>query len=158
MERKILSSQELLDKKEELIEKYNAETGKSKKMIILSKRERKVLGIGRDQGKATLSYARIAPSKVKIVLDLIKGKSLDEAYAIVRFTPKAASELIFKLLKSAEANAVNNFELDREKLYVADCFANQGPVLKRMRAAARGRGSRINKKTSHITVVLKERD
>ena len=158
MERKILSSQELLDRKEELIEKYNAETGKSRKMMILSKRERKVLGIGRDQGKATLNYARIAPSKVKIVLDLIKGKSLAEAYAIVRFTPKAASELIFKLLKSAEANAVNNFELDGEKLYVAECYANQGPTLKRMRAAARGRGSRINKKTSHITVVLKERD
>lgn len=158
MERKILSSQELLDRKEELIEKYNAESGKSRKMVILSKRERKVLGIGRDQGKATLNYARIAPSKVKIVLDLIKGKSLAEAYAIVRFTPKAASELIFKLLKSAEANAVNNFELDGEKLYVAECYANQGPTLKRMRAAARGRGSRINKKTSHITVVLKERD
>ena len=158
MERKILSSQELLDRKEELIEKYNAEAGKSRKMMILSKRERKVLGIGRDQGKATLNYARIAPSKVKIVLDLIKGKSLAEAYAIVRFTPKAASELIFKLLKSAEANAVNNFELDGEKLYVAECYANQGPTLKRMRAAARGRGSRINKKTSHITVVLKERD
>ena len=158
MERKILSSQELLDRKEEVIEKYNAESGKSRKMMILSKRERKVLGIGRDQGKATLNYARIAPSKVKIVLDLIKGKSLAEAYAIVRFTPKAASELIFKLLKSAEANAVNNFELDGEKLYVAECYANQGPTLKRMRAAARGRGSRINKKTSHITVVLKERD
>ena len=158
MERKILSSQELLDRKEELIEKYNAESGKSRKMMILSKRERKVLGIGRDQGKATLNYARIAPSKVKIVLDLIKGKNLAEAYAIVRFTPKAASELIFKLLKSAEANAVNNFELDGEKLYVAECYANQGPTLKRMRAAARGRGSRINKKTSHITVVLKERD
>ena len=126
MERKILSSQELLDRKEELIEKYNAESGKSRKMMILSKRERKVLGIGRDQGKATLNYARIAPSKVKIVLDLIKGKSLAEAYAIVRFTPKAASELIFKLLKSAEANAVNNFELDGEKLYVAECYANQG--------------------------------
>ena len=158
MERKILSSQELLDRKEELIEKYNAESGKSRKMMILSKRERKVLGIGRDQGKATLNYARIAPSKVKIVLDLIKGKSLAEAYAIVRFTPKAASELIFKLLKSAEANAVNNFELDGEKLYVDECYANQGPTLKRMRAAARGRGSRLNKKTSHITVVLKERD
>ena len=158
MERKILSSQELLDKKEELVEKYNAQSRKSNKPLVLSKRERKVLGIGRDQGKATLSYARIAPSKVKIVLDLIRGKGLDEAYAIIRFTPKAASELIFKLIKSAEANAVNNFELEREKLYVAECYADQGPTLKRMRAVARGRGARINKKTSHITVVLKERD
>ncbi|MBR6934727.1 MAG: 50S ribosomal protein L22 [Clostridia bacterium] len=125
---------------------------------MLSKRERKVLGIGRDQGKATLNYARISARKVKIVLDLIRDKSLEEAYAIVRFTPKAASELIYKLLKSAEANAVNNFELDGEKLYVAECFANQGPTLKRMRAASRGRGMRINKRTSNITVVLKERD
>lgn len=157
MERKILSSQELLDRKEELIEKYNAESRKSNKPLILSKRERKVLGIGRDRGKATLNHARIAPSKVKIVLDLIRGKDLEEAYAIVRFTPKAASEMIYKLLKSAEANATV-FELDPEKLYVAECFANQGPTLKRMRAVARGRGARINKKTSHITVVLKERD
>lgn len=158
MERRILSSQELLDRKEELVEKYNAQSRKSNKQFILSKRERKVLGIGRDQGRATLRYARIAPSKVNIVLKLIRGKSLDEALAIVRFTPKAASELLFKLLKSAEANAVNNFELDRDKLYVAECFANQGPTLKRMRAASRGQGMRINKKTSHITVVLKERD
>ncbi len=158
MERKILSSQELLDKREELIEKYSAESRKSNKPFILSKRERKVLGIGRDQGKATLNYARISARKVKIVLDLIRDKSLEEAYAIVRFTPKAASELIYKLLKSAEANAVNNFELDGEKLYVAECFANQGPTLKRMRAASRGRGMRINKRTSNITVVLKERD
>ena len=110
------------------------------------------------EAKAYLKYARISPRKVKIVLDLIKGKDLAEAYAIVKLTPKAASELIYKLLHSAEANAVNNFELNSEKLYVADCYANQGPTLKRMRAVARGRGTRINKKTSHITVVLKERD
>ena len=158
MERKILSSQELLDNREELIEKHEAQSRKSNKPVILSKRERKVLGIGRDQGKATLNYARISARKVKIVLDLIRGRSLEEAYAIVRFTPKAASELIYKLLKSAEANAVNNFELDGEKLYVAECYANQGPTLKRMRAASRGRGMRINKRTSNITVVLKERD
>ena len=158
MERKIMSSQELLDRREELIEKYNAQSRKANKPVILSKRERKVLGIGRDQGKATLNYARISARKVKIVLDLIRGKSLEEAYAIVRFTPKAASEMIYKLLKSAEANAVNNFELDGEKLYVAECYANQGATLKRMRAAARGRGMRINKRTSNITVVLKERD
>ncbi len=158
MERKILSSQELLDRREELIEKYNAESRKSNKPFILSKRERKALGIGRNQGKATLNYARISARKVKIVLDLIRGKSLEEAYAIVRFTPKAASELIFKLLKSAEANAVNNFELDGSKLYVAECYANQGATLKRMRATARGRGMRINKRTSNITVVLKERN
>ena len=158
MERKIMSESELLSRREELIEKYNSQSRQSNKPFILSKRERKVLGIGRDQGKATLNHARISPRKVKIVLDLIKGKDLAEAYAIVKFTPKAASELIYKLLHSAEANAVNYFELNSEKLYVADCYANQGPTLKRMRAVARGRGTRINKKTSHITVVLKERD
>ena len=157
MERKFMNRDELLEKKEELLAQYNAPHRKSNRPVILSKRERKVLGIGRDQGKATLNYARMSPRKVKIVLDLIKGKNLQEAYAIVKFTPKAASEMIYKLLHSAEANAVNNFELDAEKLYVADCYANQGPTLKRMRAVARGRGTRINKKTSHITVVLKER-
>lgn len=158
MERKIMSESELLSRREEFIEKYNSQSRQSSKPFILSKRERKVLGIGRDQGKATLRGARISSRKVKIVLDLIKGKSLAEAYAIVKFTPKAASEMIYKLLHSAEANAVNNFDLDSEKLYVADCYANQGPTLKRMRAVARGRGMRINKRTSHITVVLKERD
>lgn len=158
MKRRFLSEAELLEKREELIEQYNSVTPKSKSVCVLTKRQRKVLGIGRDQGKATLSNARISARKVKIVLDLIRGKDLAEAIAVVRFTPKAASEIIYKLLKSAEANAVNNFELDGEKLYVAECFANQGPTLKRGRAAARGRGIRINKRTSHITVVLKERD
>ena len=158
MTRRFLSEAELLEKRDEIIEQYNSTTPKSKSVAVLTKRQRKVLGIGRDQGKAILYNARISARKVKIVLDLIRGKSLAEAIAIVRFTPKAASEIIYKLLKSAEANAVNNFELDSEKLYVAECFANQGPTLKRGRAAARGRGIRINKRTSHITVVLKERD
>lgn len=157
MERKRLEKEELLERREELLEKYYAPSGKNCKPFILTKRERKILGIGRDQGKAVLKYARISPRKVKIVLDLIKGKSLDEAYAIVRYTPKAASELIYKLLKSAEANAVNNFELDADKLYVADAYASQGPILKRMQPVSRGRGNRINKRTSHITVVVKER-
>ena len=157
MERKRLEKEELLERREELLEKYYAPTAKNCNPFILTKRERKILGIGRDQGKAVLKYARISPRKVKIVLDLIKGKSLDEAYAIVRYTPKAASELIYKLLKSAEANAVNNFELDADKLYVADAYASQGPILKRMQPVSRGRGNRINKRTSHITVVVKER-
>ena len=113
-----------------------------------------MLGIGRDQGKATLRGARISSRKVKIVLDLIKGKSLEEAYAIVKFTPKAASEMIYKLLHSAEANAVNNFELDSEKLYVADCYANQGPTLKRYRPKSRGSATQILKRTSHLTIIL----
>lgn len=125
---------------------------------MLTKKEKRALGIGKDQGIATLKYARIAPRKVKIVLDLIRNKDIDEAYAILRYTPKAASEILFKLLESAEANAVNNNELDKDELYVADCFANQGPTLKRIRPRAQGRASRIRKRTSHITIVVKERD
>ena len=158
MGRKKFTEEELLARRDELIAAYNAQSPKSHKPAVLTKRERKLLGIGRDQGKATLSFAGVAPRKAKIVLDLIKGKPLDEAYAIVRYTPKAASELIYKLLRSAEANAVNNFGLNPDKLYVADAYANAGSILKRMQPVSRGRGNRINKRTSHITVVVKERD
>ena len=157
MEKKVMSKEELLANKEAILEKYNSYRSKSNRAPLLTKKERKVLGIGRDQGKAVLRHARIAPGKVKLVLDLIKGKDLKEAYAIIRFTPKAASEYLYKLLKSAEANAVNNFELDADLLYVADAYVNQGPTLKRMQPVSRGRGNRINKKTSHITIVVKER-
>ena len=157
MERKIMSESELLERREELIEKYNSQSRQSKKPFILSKRERKVLGIGRDQGKATLNYARISPRKVKIVLDLIKGKDLEEAYAIVKFTPKAASEILIKLLNSAIANATTNHNMDAEKLYVAETYANPGPILKRIMPRAQGRAFRIKKRTSHITIVLKEK-
>ena len=156
MERKIISSQELLDKREELIERYNAESRKSNKPFILSKRERKVLGIGRDQGKATLNYARISARKVKIVLDLIRGKKLDEAYAIVRFTPKAASELIFKLLKSAEANAVNNFGMQENLLYVAEIQASDGLRIKRFIPRAKGSASGLVKRNANLRVIVKE--
>ncbi|MCR5594155.1 MAG: 50S ribosomal protein L22 [Saccharofermentans sp.] len=116
-----------------------------------------MLGLGRDQGTATAKYVRISPRKVKIVADLIKGKSLDDAYAILTYTPKAASPVLTKVLKSAEANAVNNFGLNRSDLYVADAYANEGPILKRFIPRARGAANRINKRTSHVTVVLKER-
>ena len=90
------------------------------------------------EAKATLKYARISARKVKIVADLIRGKNVDEALAIVKFTPKASSEVIEKLLKSAIANAENNHGMKHEKLYVAEIFANQGPTLKRIRPAAKG--------------------
>jgi large subunit ribosomal protein L22 len=152
-----MSRDELLERREELLELYNKETRKSKKAPLLTKKERKILGIGKDQGKAVAKHVRISPRKVKIVLDLIKGKDIDEAYSIIRYTPKAASEILYKLLKSAEANAVNNNELNRDALYVYDTYATPGPILKRMMPAARGRGNRINKRTSHITMVVKER-
>ena len=109
------------------------------------------------EAKATLRYARISSRKVKIVADLIRGKDADEALAIVKFTPKASSEVIEKLLKSAIANAENNHGMKHEKLYVAEIYANQGPTLKRIRPAAKGSAVRIRKRTSHITIVLRER-
>jgi len=109
------------------------------------------------KAEATLKYARISSRKVKIVADLIKGKDIDEALAIVKYTPKASSEIIEKLLKSAIANAENNHNMAHEKLYVAEIFANQGPTLKRIRPAAKGSAVRIRKRTSHITIVLRER-
>ena len=110
------------------------------------------------EAKATLKFARISSRKVKIVADLIRGKDVDEALAIVKFTPKASSEVIEKLLKSAIANAENNHGMKHEKLYVAEIFANQGPTLKRIRPAAKGSAVRIRKRTSHITIVLKEKE
>ena len=110
------------------------------------------------EAKATLKFARISSRKIKIVADLIRGKNVDEALAIVKFTPKASSEIIEKLLKSAIANAENNHEMKHENLYVAEIFANQGPTLKRIRPAAKGSAVRIRKRTSHITIVLKEKE
>ena len=107
--------------------------------------------------RAVLRYARISPRKVKIVLDLIKNKSVAEAIGIINNTPKAASEYLIKLLNSAIANATNNHNMDIEKLYVAEVYANPGPILKRIMPRAQGRAFRIRKRTSHVTIVLKER-
>ena len=110
------------------------------------------------EARAQATYVRISPRKVKIVLDLIRNKPVDEAMAIVKFTPKAACEPIAKLLKSAIANAENNLNLDRKDLFVSECFACPGPILKRIRPRAQGRAYRIEKRTSHITLVLKEKE
>ena len=108
------------------------------------------------EATAKVTYVRIAPRKVQIVLDLIRNKPVEEAKAILKHTPKAACEPLAKLLNSAIANAENNFDMDVTRLYVAECFVCQGPTLKRIRPRAQGRAFRINKKTSHITMVLKE--
>ena len=108
------------------------------------------------EAKAVLRYARISSRKVKIVADLIRGKKVDEALAIVKFTPKASSEIIEKLLKSAIANAENNHGMNRGNLIVSEIYANQGPTLKRIRPAAKGSAVRIRKRTCHITIVVKE--
>ncbi len=108
------------------------------------------------EAKAILRYARISSRKVKIVADLIRGKKVDEALAIVKFTPKASSEILEKLLKSAIANAENNHGMNRGNLIVSEIYANQGPTLKRIRPAAKGSAVRIRKRTCHITIVVKE--
>ena len=108
------------------------------------------------EARATLKYARISPRKVKIVLDLIRNQDADKAMAILKFTPKSACEYLEKLLASAMANAENNHNMDVAKLYVAECFVCQGPILKRIRPVDHGSAFPIQKKTSHVTLVLKE--
>ncbi len=110
------------------------------------------------EARAVLRYARISPRKVKIVLDLIRNKPANVAMGIIKNTPKAASEYLEKLLASAIANAENNHNMDKNKLYVAECYATGGPTLKRIRPRAQGRAFKILKKTSHVTLVLKEKE
>ena len=106
---------------------------------------------------ATLSYARVSVQKACFVLDAIRGKDLQTALGIVTYNPRYASSLVKKLLESAAANAENNNGMDRSKLYVEECYANQGPTMKRVRPRAQGRAYRIEKRMSHITVVLNEK-
>ena len=157
MEKIILSRENIESNREAIVEAYKAPQKRSNKLPVPTKKQRKLLGMGRDQGIATAKYIRITPRKMKIVADLIKGQSIDDAHAILMYTPKAASPVLTKVLKSAEANAVNNNGLNRENLYVADAYANPGPIIKRFIPRARGSANRINKRTSHVTIVLKER-
>ena len=106
--------------------------------------------------RAVAKYVRISSRKVKVVIDLIRGKKVMDAKAILMHTPKAATEPVEKLLDSAIANAENNLELAKDNLYVAEVYADQGPTLKRFRPRAQGRASRIHKRTSHITIILDE--
>ncbi len=108
------------------------------------------------EARAQLNYARISPRKITILLDLIRKQPVDKAKAILKHTPKAGCEYLIKLLDSAVANAQNNNNMDVAKLYVAECFVCQGPILKRIRPRAQGRAFAIHKKTSHVTLVLKE--
>lgn len=110
------------------------------------------------EARAHLKHIRITSRKVKIVLDLIRNQPTDKALAILKYTPKAACEYLEKLLKSAIANAEHNHHMDKENLYVAECFVCPGPTLKRIRPRAQGRAFQILKRTSHITLVLKEKE
>lgn len=158
MEKKVMSKSYLLENRDQILAQFAKSAKKFHRTALLSKKERKVLGIGKDEGRAIAKNIRIAPRKVSVVVNLIKGKPIDEAYAILQYTPKAASIVLEKLLKSAESNAVNNNSLSRDALYVADCITDQGPVLKRVMPRARGSADRIRKRTSHVTVVLKEKN
>jgi large subunit ribosomal protein L22 len=109
------------------------------------------------QAKATARTVRIASRKVRLVVDLIRGKKVGEAIAILRLTPKAASPVVEKVLKSAIANAEHNYEMNVENLYVSEVFVDEGPTMKRFRPRAQGRASAINKRTSHITLVVSEK-
>jgi len=109
------------------------------------------------EARAVAKYIRISPRKARQVIDLIRGKSVDEALAILRYTPKKASYFIEKVLKSAVANAENNLELAKDNLYVAKAYVDQGPILKRYSPRAQGRADLWRVRTSHITIVVAER-
>ena len=108
--------------------------------------------------RAVAKYVRISPRKVRIVMDLIRGKDVSDALAILKFTPKRGAVLITKVLNSAIANAENNFDLDAENLYVSKCFVDQGPTMKRVHPRSRGQAFGILKRTSHITVIVSEKE
>lgn len=109
------------------------------------------------KAKAVAREVRIAPRKARLVVDLIRGKDVDEAISILRYTPKKASPIVEKVLKSAIANAEHNYEMEPENLVVSEAYVDEGITLKRFRPRAQGRASRINKRTSHITIVLTEK-
>ena len=109
------------------------------------------------EAKAIVKYVRIAPRKVQSVADLVRGKKVDEALAILKYTPRAAASVIEKLVKSAVANAENNHGMDTDNLYIHEIYANQGSTMKRYRPRAFGRAAAIRKRTSHIGVVLREK-
>lgn len=110
------------------------------------------------EAKAVAKFIRISPRKVRQVVDLIRGKDVNEALAILRFTPKRASAPVAKVIKSAAANAEHNYDMNRDNLYVAAAFVDQGPTLKRWQARALGRADIVRSRTSHITVIVREKE
>jgi len=109
------------------------------------------------EARAVARHIRIAPRKVRIVINLIRGKNVNEAFAILKHTPKVASEVLLKVLKSAVANAEHNYDMNTDKLYVSAAYADQGPTLKRIHPRSRGQAFKILKRTSHIVLEVKER-
>ena len=109
------------------------------------------------EAKAVAKYVRIAPRKVRVVMDLIRGKNVAEAFAILKFTPKVGADAIEKVLKSAVANAENNFDMNVDKLFISTAFVDQGPTMKRIHPRSRGQAFKILKRSSHITISVEER-
>ncbi len=109
------------------------------------------------EARATAKYIRMSPRKARLVVDQIRGRNVRDALAMLKVLPNKPAEPITKVLQSAIANAEHNYEMNRDDLYVAQAFIDQGPVLKRYRPRARGMVSRIRKPTSHITIILKEK-
>ena len=109
------------------------------------------------EAKAIAKNVRIAPRKARVVMDIIRGKSVADAFAILKFTPKVGAEAIEKVLKSAVANAENNFDMNVDNLYVSSCFVDQGPTMKRIHPRSRGQAFKILKRSSHITVAVEEK-
>ena len=110
------------------------------------------------EAKALAKYVRMSPSKLKPVTDLVRGKDLKDALAILKFTPGKGAEIVEKVVQSAAANAENNFDMNPDNLYVAEIFANQGPTMKRFRAGSQGRASIILKRSSHVGCTLREKN
>ena len=110
------------------------------------------------EARATAKYVRVSPRKARDVIDLVRGKSVPDAEAILKFTPRGAAEVVEKVLDSAVANAERNLHVKRDELVVASTYVDEGPTIKRIRPRAMGRAFRINKRTSHITVVVKQRE
>lgn len=110
------------------------------------------------EARAVARYVRVAPRKARLVVDLIRGKSVDDARAILRFSPRAAAEVVEKVLNSAVANAERNLHVKSDDLIVGSTFVDEGPTLKRIQPRAMGRAFRINKRTSHITVIVSQRE
>ncbi|MCE5190847.1 MAG: 50S ribosomal protein L22 [Actinomycetia bacterium] len=110
------------------------------------------------EAKATARFVRVAPRKARLVIDLVRGKSVTDAEAILKFSDRSAAEIVAKVVHSAAANAAKNLKVKPETLYVSQAFVDEGPTLKRIRPRAMGRAFRINKRTSHITIVVKQRE
>ena len=109
------------------------------------------------EAKAVAKNIRIAPRKVRVVIDLIRGKNVGEAFAILKYTPKVGTEVVEKVLKSAVANAENNLDLNVDNLYVSAVYVDQGPTMKRIHPRSRGQAFKILKRSSHVTVAVKEK-